>query len=140
VHTSIFALAALVGIGSVAFSVKNADAQKFQGLTDFSMTQIVPGMQSYVATAPQYEGNPAADASRATKAYLLVINHQGVPETYRLQLLGQKNKVTATWNFTLADGHQWRKTIAFTQKYRMVANLYMPPNSKIPYRTVNNGQ
>jgi Protein of unknown function (DUF1616) len=137
VHACVFGLAAVIGIGSVAFSVKNAEAQKFPGNTELSMTQVVPGAQSFVGTS-ETAGNPQADASNATQAHLRVTNYEGVPEQYRLTL-SNKGKVT-TWNFTLASGQAWQRTIAYTLTYKMVANLYMPPSSKTPYRTVNNGQ
>ena len=40
-HSFIFGLAAVIGIGAVAFSVKSADAQKFPGYAMLSMTAIV---------------------------------------------------------------------------------------------------
>jgi hypothetical protein len=99
----------------------------------------VPGAQSFVGTANS-AGNPQADASKATQAHLRVTNLQGVAEQYRVTL-SKKNKVTNTWNFTLADGQTWQVTIPYTVAYKMVADLYMPPNSKTPYVTpLNNGQ
>ena len=69
-HACLFGLAALIGIGSVAFSVKNADAQKFPGYTMLSMTQIVPGAQSFVGASQNSAGNPQASADNATQAHL----------------------------------------------------------------------
>ncbi len=150
VHAFIFGLAAVVGLGAVAFSVKNAEAQKFPGATDFSMTQIVPGAQSFVGSAAA-AGNPQADASKATQAHLLVTNHQGVTEQYRVTLTktvtipnpkgpSKKTVTTSTWNFTLADGQTWQNTIPYSLTYKLVADLYMPPTSKAPYLTTDNGQ
>jgi hypothetical protein len=151
VHAFIFGLAAVVGLGAVAFSVKNAEAQKFPGTTDFSMPQIVPGAQSFVGSAAS-AGNPQANASKATQAHLLVTNHQGVTEQYRVTLTktvtipnpkgpSKKTVTTRTWNFTLADGQTWQVTIPYSLTYKLVADLYMPPNSKTPYLTpLNNGQ
>ncbi len=139
VHACLFGLAAIIGIGSVAFSVKNAEAQKFPGYTQLWMTQVEPDSQSFVGASQNSPGNPQALADNATQAHLGVTNHQGVPETYQLKLL-QKKKVTKTWTFTLADGQTWQSTIAYTLNYKMVANLYMPPNTTNPYRMVDNGQ
>jgi len=139
VHACLFGLAAIIGIGSVAFSVKNAEAQKFPGYTQLWMTQVEPDSQSFVGASQNSPGNPQALADNATQAHLGVTNHQGVPETYQLKL-SQKNKVTNTWTFTLADGQTWQRTIAYTVNYKMVANLYMPPNTSSPYRMVDNGQ
>jgi hypothetical protein len=139
VHACVFGLAVIIGIGSVAFSVKNAEAQKFPGDTQLWMTQVEPDSQSFVGASQNSPGNPQALADNATQAHLGVTNHQGVPETYQLKLL-QKKKVTNTWVFTLADGQTWQRTIAYTVNYKMVANLYMPPNTSNPYRMVDNGQ
>jgi hypothetical protein len=139
VHACVFGLAVIIGIGSVAFSVKNAEAQKFPGDTQLWMTQVEPDSQSFVGASQNSPGNPQALADNATQAHLGVTNHQGVPETYQLKLL-QKKKVTNTWVFTLADGQTWQRTIAYTLNYKMVANLYMPPNTSNPYRMVENGQ
>ena len=145
-HSFIFGLAAVVGIGAVAFSVKNAEAQKFPGYPALSMTQVVdnPGAQN----AANLSDNPTAQAAeqeaanslqpKATKAHLVVTNHQGVPEQYVLKLL-QKGKVTNTWNITLDDGQTWQKTIAYTVNYSMLADLYLLPNTSAPVRYVNNG-
>jgi hypothetical protein len=145
-HSVIFGLAAVVGIGAVAFSVKNAEAQKFPGYPALSMTQVVdnPGAQN----AANLSDNPTAQAAeqeaanslqpKATKAHLIVTNHQGVPEQYVLKLL-QKGIVTNTWNITLDDGQTWQKTIAYTVNYSMLADLYLLPNTSTPVRYVNNG-
>jgi Protein of unknown function (DUF1616) len=138
VHAAIFGLAAVIGIGSVAFSVKNAEAQKFPGYTMLGMTEVVAGAQSFVGNANS-AGNPQAMATSATQAHLNVTNHQGVPEQYRLTLL-KKGKVTNTWNITLNDGQTWQQTIAYTLAYKMVADLYLLPNTTAVYRTVDNGQ
>ena len=113
----IWAVAGAVAIGSVAFSVKNAEDQKYPGYTMLWLTTV--------KTNPQ-------------KASLGVTNHQGVAEQYQLKLL-TKGKVTATWNFTLSDGQSWGDTVAYTMAYSIAANLYLMPNASAPYRQVGNG-
>ena len=145
-HSFIFGLAAVVGIGAVAFSVKNAEAQKFPGYTRLSMTQVVENTAAQ--NAANLSDNPTAQAAeqeaanslqpKATKAHLAVANHQGVPEQYELKLL-QKGKVTNTWKITLDDGQSWQKTIAWTVNYSMIADLYLLPNTTTPFHYVQNG-
>lgn len=156
-QASIFGLAAVVGIGSVAFSVKNAEAQKFPGFTQLGMSAImnsaVTAQQNNIAAlsgaipAPTNGITPAQIAlpnivnqaqPKATKAHLSVTNDQGLPEQYRVQLL-KKGKVANTWNITLASSQTWQVTIAYTLNSSMVANLYLMPNVKTVYRTVSNG-
>jgi len=122
-------------------AVKNAEAQKFPGATQLYMTGIHPGAQSFVGNSVTAAGNPQANETTATQAHLGVTNNQGVPEQYRVQLL-RKNKVTNTWNFTLANNQTWQVTIAYTvaNNYKILANLYMLPNVKTRYRWVDNGQ
>jgi hypothetical protein len=145
-HSFIFGLAAVVGIGAVAFSVKNAEAQKFPGYTMLSMTAVVDNAAA--KNAANLSDNPTAQNAeqeaanslqpKATQAHLVVTNHQGVPEQYLLKLL-QKGKVTNTWNITLDDGQTWHKTIAYTVNYSMLADLYRLPNTSTPVHYVNNG-
>jgi hypothetical protein len=141
-NACVYVLAAVIGLGTVAFSVKNAEAQKFPGYTILSMTPIVPGAQSYVGNANS-SGNPAADESKATQATLLVTNDQGAPEQYKVTLT--ENKKITTYNVTLNNGQTWQTTIPYaqtfkTQAYKIVADLYMLPDVKTVYRTVDNGQ
>ena len=143
VHAGIFGLAALIGIGSVVFSVKNADAQKFPGYSDISMTQIVPGAQSFVGASQNSAGNPQASAATATQAHLRVDNHESAAEQYEVQLVENvtaKKKTTKTYKFTLADNQTWQVTIPFTLKYKMVANLYILPDTTKVVVSANNGQ
>ena len=145
-HSFIFGLAAVVGIGAVAFSVKNAEAQKFPGYTMLSMTAVVHNTAAQNAAnlsndpKAQDAAAQAADNAqgKATQAHLVVTNHQGVPEQYLLKLL-QRGKVTNTWSITLNDGQTWHKTIAWTTNYSMLADLYRLPNTSTPFRYVNNG-
>lgn len=143
VHAGIFGLAALIGIGSVVFSVKNADAQKFPGYSDISMTQIVPGAQSFVGASQNSAGNPQASAAAATQAHLRVDNHESATEQYEVQLVENvtaKKKTTKTYKFTLADNQTWQVTIPFTLKHKMVANLYILPDTTKVVVSANNGQ
>jgi hypothetical protein len=114
----IWAVAGAVAIGSVAFSVKNAEDQKYPGYTMLWLTTL---------------------KNDAQKASLGVTNHQGVAEQYQLKLL-TKGKVAATWNFTLSDGQSWGDTVAYTMAYSIAANLYLMPNVSTPYRQVGNGE
>lgn len=152
VHAGVFGLAALIGIGSVAFSVKNADAQKFPGYSDISMTQVVPGAQSFVGASQNSPGNPQAFANNATQAHLRVDNHESVTEQYEVQLVetvtttatakkkATTTKTVKTYKFTLADNQTWQVTIPFTLKHKMVANLYILPDTTKVVVSANNGQ
>jgi hypothetical protein len=145
-HSFIFGLAAVIGIGAVAFSVKSAEAQKFSGYTMLSMTAIVNNSAAQNAAilsndpvAQAAAAQAAADAqAKATQAHLIVTNHQGVPEQYQLKLL-RNGKVTNTWPITLNDGQTWQKTIAWTTNSSMLADLYLLPNTSTPFHYVNNG-
>ena len=145
-HSFIFGLAAVIGIGAIAFSVKSADAQKFPGYAMLSMTAIVNNSAAQNAAilsndpVAQAEAAQAADDAqgKATQAHLVVTNHQGVPEQYQLKLL-RNGKVTNTWPITLNDGQTWQKTIAWTTNSSMLADLYLLPNTTTPFHYVNNG-
>jgi hypothetical protein len=113
----IWAVAGAVAIGSVAFSVKNAEAQKYPGYTMLWLTRI---------------------KATPREASLGVTNHQGVAEQYELKFL-TNGKVTTTWNFTLSDGQSWGRTVAYTMTSALAANLYLMPNTSTPYRQVGNG-
>jgi hypothetical protein len=65
-----------------------------------------------------------------------VTNDQGAATQYRLVLL-RRGKVSDTWNFTLADGQTWTRTVQLTSKYTITANLYRLPDLTQPYRHVN---
>ena len=62
-HACVFGLAAVIGLGTVAFSVNNAETQKFPGNTELSMTAIVPNAQSYVGSAT-VGGQPGGDVQQ----------------------------------------------------------------------------
>jgi len=117
-HGFIYGVAAVIALGSVAYSVKSADTQKQPAYTMLWLTAL---------------------QNDSAKASLGVTNHQGVTETYRLKFL-TKGKVTTTWNITLSDGQTWQRTVAYTVDYSIVADLYLLPNVTTPYRYVDNGE
>lgn len=145
-HSFIFGLAGLIAIGSIAYSVKSAQAEKFPAYTMLSMTPVVNNTAAQNIAV--LSNNLAAQAQaaviedqlqgKATQAHLFVANHQGVPEQYELKLL-QPGKVTKTWSITLNDGQSWQVTIAWTTNSSMLADLYLLPNTSTPYRYVDNG-
>ena len=146
-HSFIFGLAGVIAIGSVAYSVKSAEAEKFPGYTMLWMTPVVDN--SAAQNIALLSNNLAAQAQaameedtlqgKATQAHLGVTNHQGVPEQYELKLL-RKGKVTNTWPITLNDGQSWQMTIAWsTNNYAMLADLYLLPNTTTPFHYVDNG-
>jgi hypothetical protein len=153
-HSFIFGLAGVIALGSVAYSVKSAEAEKFPGYTRLSMTPVVANAAAQNVAV--LSNNPTAQAqaavienqlqAQATQAHLGVTNYQGVPEQYELKLL-RHGKVTNTWNITLNDGQSWQQTIAWATSANsprladssMLADLYLLPNTTTPYRYVNNG-
>jgi hypothetical protein len=153
-HSFIFGLAALIGLGSVAYSVKSAEDQKFPGYSAISMDPVVPGAGSFVGTSASGPANPAANTSTATKAHLQVQNHQGLAEQYKVTLVEPVNKkiydapvnpaktkseIVKTWTITLSSGQSWQTTIAYTQQYSMIAYLYLLPNAKTMLHCSDNG-
>lgn len=145
-HSFVFGLAGLIAIGSVVYSVKSAEAQKFAGYTALSMPPVVDNAAA--KNLANLSNNPTAQATAATiqnqlvaaatKAHLTVTNHKGVPEQYVLKLV-LKGKVTNTWNITLNDGQSWQRTIAYTTNTSMIADLYTVPNTTTPSNYTTNG-
>jgi hypothetical protein len=146
-HSFIFGLAGVIAIGSVAYSVKSAEAEKFPGYTMLWMTPVVDN--SAAQNTAILSNNPTAQAQaandedtlqqNATQGHLGVTNHQGVPEQYELKLL-VNGKLTGNWSITLNDGQSWQKTIVWhTTNYAMLADLYLLPNTTTPFHYVNNG-
>jgi hypothetical protein len=146
-HSFIFGLAGVIAIGSVAYSVKSAQAEKFPGYTMLWMTPVVNNTAAQNVAV--LSNNPTAQhqaavienklQGKATQAHLGVTNHQGVPEQYELKLL-VNGKLTGNWSITLNDGQSWQKTIAWhTTNYAMLADLYLLPNTSTPFHYVNNG-
>jgi uncharacterized membrane protein len=124
-HAAVYGIAAVVALGSVAYSVKSANDQKQVATTELGM--------------PPPKGDQA-------KTNLDVINHEGDVELYKLKLY-QNKKVIRTWTFTLANGATWQKVIAYPTIKQMqdkgtslVADLYKLPDTSSVYRMVNNGQ
>lgn len=149
-HSFIFGLAALIGIGAIAYSVKSAEAQKFSTYTSMWFAPVVSDAAD--RNVHVLAGNPAAQEaaaeaenkaqSNATRATILVTNSEGATEQYRLELLA-KGKVTKTWNFTLSNGQSWPSTgpltVPYTYSYNLVAKLYMLPNLSTPVACDDNG-
>jgi hypothetical protein len=137
-NSFIFGIAAVIGLGSVAYSVKSAETQKFPGFTQLWMIQIVPGEELYQAPSATTAANPAAYAQHATTAHLQVTNQEGVPEQYELKLK-VKGKVTKTYPFTLNNGQTWQTTIPYSLNYSMMAELYLMPNTSNMIDCADNG-
>lgn len=153
-HSLVFGLAGLIAIGSVVYSVKSAEAEKFPVYTQLAVTPVTNNTAAQNTAA--LSNNPTAQASAATaenqlqgtatQAHLLVADHQGVPEQYTL-VLRRKGKVTNTWNITLNNGQSWQTTIAWatasnspkTADSSILADLYLLPNTAAPFRYVTNG-
>jgi hypothetical protein len=116
-HAVAFGAATAIAVGAVALAVVSADTQKYPGYTQLSLSPL---------------------QDKPVTASLGVTNQQGSTLQYRLVLL-RKGRVSASWNFTLADGQTWRRTIPFTDKYLIAADLYRLPDLSHPYRNVGNG-
>jgi hypothetical protein len=125
--------AAVIALGSVAYSVKSAEAQKYPGYTSLWLSGLpVP------AGTPDPNATSATASTPATQASLGVTNHQGIAAQYELKFL-TKGKVTATWTFTLSDGQSWGRTVAYSMSYPIVADLYLMPNLIKPVSQTGNG-
>jgi hypothetical protein len=118
VNVFVYGIAAVVALGSVAFSVRSADDQKSAGFTALGLTKL--------------SGNPA-------KANLDVTNHEGNPQLYQLQLV-ERGITIQTWTFTLANGQAWDHVIGYTMLYSIRANLYKMPNVSTVYDWTANGE
>jgi hypothetical protein len=143
VHVVIFGAAAVIALGSVAFSVKSANAQKYPGQGVLTMTKIpVPGAPSTTAPSPGATptSSPFVDP---TQAILRVANQQPVAEQYKLVLIkgtGKTKKTILSKTLTLSAGQVWQTTIAYTtMKYSLTADLYLLPDTIKVYEFVNNG-
>jgi hypothetical protein len=119
-HAIAFGAAAVIATGAVTLAVVSAEAQKYTPYTQLWMSPA------------------GAKAVTASTASLGVTNQQGSTEQYRL-VLRRKGRVSATWNFTLANDQTWQRTIPFTMKSSITADLYQLPNLSTPYRKVDNG-
>jgi hypothetical protein len=109
-----FAAAVLVaafGVGLARFSVT---AQPHAG---FSQLWLVPG---------------------GGLLSLGVTDDEGSTTTYRL-VLRRDRHVIARWQFTLADGRTWRRSVPFTGRHAFDAGLYLLPDTEHVYRYVSTG-
>jgi hypothetical protein len=137
VHLLTYGAAAVIALGTVAFSVKSADSQKFPGKSSI-------GMAAVLTNPPSANPIPTASGEKftlPTQANLTVTNSEGVTEQYRVKLW-RKKKLADTYNFTLSNGQTWQRVIAYTvaQNDSIVADLYLLPDTSKPYRYVDNGE
>lgn len=116
-HLVAYGAAGIIAIVAIVLSVHSAETQRYPGYTQLWMAPVVKD---------------------PVKASLGVTNQQGSTVQYRL-VLKLKGKVSDTWNMALANGQTWQRTIPYTTKYSMTADLYRLPNLSQPYRTVDNG-
>jgi hypothetical protein len=148
-HSFVFGLAAVIGIGAVGYSVKSAENQSYPGYTQFSMTPVVNN--ALAKNIAELSNNQAAQnlaavnqndlVGNATTAHIYVANHQGVAEQYVVQLWRQ-GKASTKWTITLSEGETWQVTVAYktpADDYAMLADLFLSPNTTTPYHYVNNG-
>jgi hypothetical protein len=101
----------------VGIAVASAEAQKYPGYTELWMTPVRTDQNA---------------------AILGVTSEQGGATRYRL-VLRRKGRVSSTWNLSLASGQTWQRTISFTSKYLIDADLYRLPDMSRPFREVDNG-
>jgi hypothetical protein len=116
-HVLAFGAAALIAMGAVTVAVLGAEAQKYPGYTQLWLSPL---------------------KSEPLRASLGVTNQQGSRLEYRVVLL-QNGRVSASWNITLVNGQTWQRTVPFTTKYLITADLFRLPNLSRPYREVDNG-
>lgn len=116
-HAVAFGVAAVIAAAAVGLAVASAEAQKYPGYTELWMTPL------------------RTDQNVATVG---VANDQGSATRYRL-VLRRKGRVSATWNLSLANGQTWQRTISFTDRYPIGADLYRLPDMSQPFREVDNG-
>ena len=111
---AIFAAAVLIAASAVTLARLGVAAQPQPGFTQLWL-------------APQQQ--------KAHTVVLGVSNDEGSTTSYRLVLL-YNQQVSATWNFTLAEGQTWQRSITFTGTYTLAADLYRLPDLTHPYRYV----
>lgn len=112
-----FGAAVVIAAAAVGLAVASAEAQRYPGYTELWMTPL------------------RTDQNVAT---LGVTNEQGGATRYRL-VLRRKGRASATWNLSLANGQTWQRTISFTDRYPIDADLYRLPDLSQPFREVDNG-
>jgi uncharacterized membrane protein len=114
--TAIFAAAVLLAAGGVALARVGAAKQPQPGFTQLWLS---PGHNAHTAG-------------------LGISNDEGRVTRYRL-VLRRNGQVSGTWNLTLANGRTWQRTVPFTGKFPLSANLYRLPDLAHPYRYVATG-
>lgn len=116
-HAAAFAAAVLVAAGAVGLARTGAARQPQPGFTQLWLS-------------PQQQNGHIVS--------LGVSNDQGGTTSYRLVLL-RNGRVSATWNLTLANGRTWQRSVPFTGKYTLTADLYRRPDLTHRYRYVSTG-
>jgi uncharacterized membrane protein len=109
-----FAAAVLVAAGALTLARISVAIQPHPGFTQLSLS---------------------SQHQKVHTMLLGVSNDEGSTTSYRLVLL-RNHHVSATWNLTLADGQTWQRSMPFTGKYTLTANLYRLPDLTHPYRYV----
>lgn len=117
-HVAAFGTAVLIAIGAIALAVIGADIQKYPGYTQLWLSPL---------------------EHKSSSASLGVANQEGSTVHYRLVLL-RRGLVSITWNIALANGQTWRRTVPFSSRYPITADLYRLPDLSHPYRDVANGE
>jgi hypothetical protein len=116
-HAAVFAAAVLVAAGAVVLARIGVAIQPQPGFTQLWL-------------APEGHDQHAES--------LGVTSDQGSTTRYRLVLV-RNGHVSATWNFTLADGRTWQRSVPVTGDGTLAANLYRLPDLTHPYRYVTTG-
>jgi uncharacterized membrane protein len=111
---AIFAAAVLIAASALTLARIGVAVQPQPGFTQLWL-------------APQHQ--------QAHTVVLGVSNDEGSATSYRLVVLHNR-QVSATWNFTLAEGQTWQRSVPFTGTYTLAANLYRLPDLTHPYRYV----
>ncbi len=107
------AIAVVIAGGAIWLAQAGAASQQYPGFTELWLT--------------------SRGQSTATDN-LGVRNQEGGTEQYRLVLL-REGHVSATWELRLAAGGTWLRAVQITGETK--ANLYLLPDLKQPYRSVN---
>jgi len=116
-HAVAFGAAVLIAVSALALAREGVALQRQPRFT-----------QLWLTAEPH---DPRAASLGAT-------DDEGGTTSYRLVLL-RHGKVSHTWNFTLADGQTWQRTVPLVDGYTITANLYRLPDLRQPYRHVSTG-
>lgn len=119
-----FAAAVLVAVFGVELARVGVAVQPQAG---FTQMWLVP---------PQDGGHAPQDGGHALS--LGVTDDEGGTTSYRL-VLRRDRQVIATWQFTLADGRTWQRSVPFTGGHAFDADLYLLPDTTHLYRYVSVG-